>query len=119
MARGRKMVEVTKTITLDAGDQLSKVEAVYQWSGDGSLPVAIGINKKEGQDVKYLNRRQELFGYWLPADKDHGTIGVGVVLTTGSEAIKEDSKHLLAVVPAQIKSPLFIIPVQPGTKQAG
>jgi hypothetical protein len=101
-----KTVEVTKTITLDAGEQLSRVEVVYQWSGEGSLPVAIGINKKGGQDVKYLNRLQKLFGYWLPPDKDHGTIGVGVVLTTGTDAMKEDSGHLLAVVQAENNKPL-------------
>ncbi len=39
-------VKATKTISLDADSQLSRIENVYSFEGDKPLPVVVGIIKK-------------------------------------------------------------------------
>lgn len=97
---------VNKTIQLNAGDQLNKIEAVFKFNGIDSLSVAIGINKKNGADIKVMNEQHQYLGYWLPPDFVNGTIGVGCVLAGSSFEMKYFNKHLLAVQNAKSNVPV-------------
>jgi hypothetical protein len=103
---GDYSARVAKTIQLDAGEQLNRVEAVFSFEGVDSLPVALGINKKDGYDIKLLDEQHKILGYWLPPDSLNGTIGVGCVLPYGFAEMKFFSQHLLAIQTAKSNVPV-------------
>jgi len=100
-------VNVVKNIQLDAGEQLNKIEACFEFSGTDTLPVAIGINKKAGADVKLMDEQHSFIGYWLPRDSIHGTIGVGCVFSESNSQMNYLKKHLLYVQNVKSKLPLI------------
>lgn len=78
-----KSVAVVKQFTLDAGSQLNRVEVIYAIEGNGRLPVAIGIAKRQQPGSLLQEQRKGLFGYWEPEIGDYGITGVGVMLDGG------------------------------------
>lgn len=81
---GTRKVTAVKTISLDAGSQLSRIENVYSYDGDKpiSLPVVVGIIKRPEAGNIMLNEQKGIMGYWEPASAKDGTTGVGSILTT-------------------------------------
>ncbi|MFN6080163.1 MAG: DUF4861 family protein, partial [Bacteroidota bacterium] len=61
-----KKVNAKKIISLDAGSQLNKVQAIYTYSDTSSLPVAIGIIKRKDPGTLLLDEKQGVMGYWEP-----------------------------------------------------
>ena len=55
-------VKVTKTISLDAGSQLNRIENVYQFDSDKPLPVVVGIIRRPKAGVMSLNEQQGVMG---------------------------------------------------------
>ncbi len=94
---GKHQVTVTKTIQLDAGEFLNKMNATYNFSGIDSLPVVIGINEQKGTDIKLFNEQEGVMAYWLPRDSMNGTIGVGTVIFGGKPEMLYGKKHLLSL----------------------
>lgn len=76
---GNTAVNVTKTISIDAGSQLHKVEALYTADGLDVLPVAVGVIKRDQSGTILLDESHGQMGYWEPADTINGTTGVGCV----------------------------------------
>lgn len=91
-----KTVSVTKTISLDAGSQLNRVEAVYTFEGAEKLPLVAGIvlRKETGGEVIKLDNKN-IAAYWEPTHGADGTLGVAVVGETKAGAIEESKGHLL------------------------
>lgn len=81
---GAKTVSVTKQFSLDVGSQLNRVEVVYSIDGDGKLPVAIGVARREEPGKLMQDKQKGIFGYWEPEIGDHGITGIGVMLEKGS-----------------------------------
>jgi predicted esterase len=75
-------VTATKTITLDAGSQINKIEVVYDFQGKDTLPVVIGIIKRPEQGSIYFEEKEGVTTYWEPKHGEDGTTGVAVILTT-------------------------------------
>lgn len=75
-------VKATKTISLDAGSQLNRVENVYTFDDNKPLPVVVGIIKRPEAGNILLNEQQGIMGYWEPTSAKDGTTAVGVILTT-------------------------------------
>lgn len=94
-------VKATKTITLDAGSQLNRIENVYSYEGNKTLPVVVGIIKRPEAGVLSLNEQQGIMGYWEPAHGEDGTTGVGTILTTLVSNITVGSAQLLAKTEAK------------------
>lgn len=87
-------VKAIKTITLDAGSQLSHIENVYTYQDDKPLPVVIGIIKRPEAGILSLNEQEGIIGYWEPRHGEDGTTGVGVIInrpvsnsTVGTEQV--------------------------------
>jgi len=59
-------IKEIKTITLDAGSQLNKIEIQYTWDGTDTLTAAIGINKRKDPGELYLNETSGVMSYWEP-----------------------------------------------------
>jgi len=89
------LMKVTKTISIDAGSQMSKVEAVFEYDGDSELPVVIGIAKRMQPGVILFNEREGFMGYWEPENPLHGTTGLGCIFTKPVKEMKVGHNHLL------------------------
>ena len=102
-----KNVSVTKTITLDAGSQLNKVEAVYHYEGTEKLPVAAGIvlRKEDGGKIMKL-ANQQIIGYWEPQHGQDGTLGIAIIGKSPITGITEIAGQLLAQFEALADQPL-------------
>ncbi|HMI03752.1 MAG TPA: DUF4861 family protein [Pedobacter sp.] len=75
-----KSVKVVKTISLDAGSQMNRVEAVYTLtSGNSKLPVVIGIIKRKEAGEMLLDEKGGILGYWEPVHGEDGIIGTGTI----------------------------------------
>lgn len=94
-----KQVKVTKTISLDAGSHMNRVEAVYNYAGD-ALPVVVGIVKRKEPGTVLMDEQQGVLGYWEPQHGPDGTTGVGTIVTGGSVKMGTDKAHLLTYTSA-------------------
>lgn len=101
-----KMVSVSKLYRLDAGAQLNAVEITYTIDGDGKLPVAVGIARRE-QPGELLNEHNNgILGYWEPEHGEDGITGVGVLLADGGFAgYDEQNNQYLALFTAENGKP--------------
>ena len=89
-------VKAIKTISLDADSQLNRIENVYSFEGDKSLPVVVGIIKRPENGTISLNEQQGLMGYWEPVHGQDGTTGVGALLTSPVTNMMVTNKQILA-----------------------
>ncbi|MFO0468478.1 MAG: DUF4861 family protein [Bacteroidota bacterium] len=103
-----KQVKATKTISLDAGSQLNKVQALYTYSDTSSLPIAVGIIKRKDPGTLLLDEKQGVMGYWEPEMGDYGITGVGCVfLSTPMINMKVTNQQLLTTSIAEKNKPFF------------
>jgi Domain of unknown function (DUF4861) len=89
-------VKATKTISLDAGSRLNRIENVYSYEGGQPLPVVVGIIKRPETGIISLNEQQGILGYWEPTHGVDGTTAVGSILLTPVNTMWVDTTQLLA-----------------------
>ncbi|WP_163410200.1 DUF4861 family protein [Flavobacterium ajazii] len=99
-------VKVVKTISLDAGSQLSRVENVYTFEDNKLMPVVVGIIKRPEQGVISLDEKRGILGYWEPTVKEDGTTGVGSILTTPVKNMFVNNEQILAVTEVKNNEPI-------------
>ncbi|MGF6846414.1 unsaturated rhamnogalacturonyl hydrolase [Chitinophaga sp. W3I9] len=92
---GNTAVTVTKTISLDAGSQLNKMQVQYSFKGN-DIPVVTGIVKRKEPGTVLLDEKTGVMGYWEPAHGDDGTLGIGCVFAREVPGMKTDHVHLLS-----------------------
>jgi hypothetical protein len=102
-----KKVKAIKTISLDAGSQLNKVQALYTYSDTSSLPIAVGIIKRKDPGTLLLDEKQGVMGYWEPEMGDYGITGVGCVFISNPTQMKLTNQQLLTISPS-VKNKPFI-----------
>ncbi|WP_158563209.1 DUF4861 family protein [Chitinophaga silvatica] len=90
---GNVPVTVTKTVTIDAGSQLNKMQMQFSFKGD-SLPVVTGIIKRDEPGTLLLDEKNGIMGYWEPQHGADGTIGTGCVFNSPVN-LQTDKVHLL------------------------
>lgn len=90
-----KAVKVTKTISLDAGSHLNRVEAEYTYAGDGDLPIVVGIVKRAEPGTILMDEQQGIAGYWEAQHGEDGTTGVATIVPSASR-MSIDQVHLLS-----------------------
>lgn len=100
-------VKATKTISLDAGSQLNRIENVYSFDGDKPLAVVVGIIKRPETGIISLDEKQGLMSYWEPTHKEHGTTGVGSILTSTVNAMLVTDKQILAKTEVKNNEPII------------
>ncbi|MBM3414266.1 MAG: DUF4861 domain-containing protein [Bacteroidetes bacterium] len=101
-----KKVTMTKTVTLDAGMQLSRVETAYAYDMVDTLPVAIGITRRKDPGTVLFDLSLGLMGYWEPSHLQHGTTGVGCIFLQPVADIKITNNHFLALLKTNKQTPL-------------
>lgn len=104
-AGGTKVSEV-KVVTLDAGSNLCRFQSTF--TGEGELPVAVGLQKHQSPGEAALHKQQGWMRYWDAADPGpNGNIGVGAVIDPALiSEMTEISDHLLIVSKVQPGKPL-------------
>jgi hypothetical protein len=99
-------VKATKTISLDAGSQLNRVENVYTFEDNKPMPVVVGIIKRPEEGVILLNEQKGIMVYWEPTAKEEGTTGVGTILATVVKKMLVDNNQLLAITEVKNNEPI-------------
>lgn len=99
-------VRATKTISLDAGSQLNRIENVYSFEDSKPLPVVVGIIKRPKNGVLSLNEQQGIIGYWEPTHGEDGTTGVGSILTTLVSNMLVGNAQILAKTAVKNNEPI-------------
>ena len=99
-------VKATKTISLDAGSQLNRVENIYTFEDNKPLPVVVGIIKRPETGIISLNEQQGIMGYWEPTHSEDGTTGVGLILTTAVSNMLVGNTQLLAKTEVKNNQPI-------------
>lgn len=89
-------ISATKTISIDAGSQLNRIENVYTFNSDNTLPVVVGIIRRPEAGYISLNEQQGIMGYWEPTMNENGTTGVGSIMTTPITKMWVNDEQLLA-----------------------
>lgn len=100
-------VKATKTISLDAGSQLNRIENVYSFEGNKPLPVVVGIIKRSETGIISLNEQQGIMAYWEPIHGKDGTTGVGSILTTPVNNMEVGNKQMLAKTTVNNNEPII------------
>jgi hypothetical protein len=100
-----KSVKVTKTISLDAGSHMNKIEAAYTYEGD-VLPVVVGIVKRKEAGTILMDEKQGIMGYWEPQHGDDGITGVATIVTGEKLNMGTDKSHLLTRTASNNKKPV-------------
>jgi hypothetical protein len=90
-----KSVRVVKSISLDAGSHFNKIQAAYNYLGEGDLPVVIGIVKRKEPGVVMMDEQVGIMGYWEPEHGADGITGVATIFPTGAAKMSADKVHLL------------------------
>ncbi|MEO8821792.1 MAG: DUF4861 family protein [Ginsengibacter sp.] len=98
-------VTESKTISLDAGSQLNKMETEYTFNGKTDMPVAIGIVKRKANGDMLLNEKSGIMGYWEPQHGKDGTLGIGSVMEEPVLNMQVKDHHLLTIINADSKKP--------------
>lgn len=99
-------VSVVKTLTIDAGSQLHKVEASYHFQNTPVLPVVVGIVKRDQPGITYFDEQKGLMAYWEPTDASNGTTGVGCLFTQPVKNILVQKGQLLTLLEARPDKPV-------------
>lgn len=98
-------VSCIKTISLDAGSQLNKIQVEYFLDETGSIPVAIGIVKRKEPGVEFFNEEKGIMAYWEPVHGKDGTTGVGCLFPKPLNKMIMNDEHLLTISTAKNKEP--------------
>lgn len=88
-------VSMTKTISIDAGSQMSKIDIYLSTSSRDSLPVVVGIIKRPGEANHYFNQSKGIMAYWEPTDAKFGTTGVGCIFPNTVQSMQDTKEHFL------------------------
>ena len=99
-------VTVTKIVSLDAGSQLNKIEATFDFKGETQLPVVIGIVKRQAPGAAVvLNEKDGIMAYWEPETAKNGVTGIGSVFMDEATQMKVNKEHLLTLTQAKASQP--------------
>ncbi|WP_241687422.1 DUF4861 family protein [Flavobacterium sp. YO64] len=104
-AGGIKMSAV-KTISLDAGSQLNRIENIYTINENKPIPVVVGIIKREKAGVIALNEQQGIMGYWEPTFEKDGTTAVGSIVTTPVTSMWSSKEQILTQTTVKNNEPI-------------
>lgn len=99
-------VKATKTISLDAGSQLSRVENVYTFEDNKPMPVVVGIIRRPEAGKISLNEQEGIMGYWEPTSAKDGTTAVGSIIMTPVSTMWVDKLQLLAKTTVKSNEPI-------------
>ena len=85
-------IELSKTISLDAGSQLNKIVIALKNQQASKTPIVIGLSKRNEKEPQfYFNHKNSSLVYWEPDVNKNGQTGTAVVIP--DIKTKLNSKH--------------------------
>ena len=102
---GDMEISATKTISLDAGSQLNRIELIYTIKGAGKSDVVAGIVKRPQDSPVLFDEKNGIIGYWEPEVKNKGIMGIGLI-TKKPKELKKANGHLLSLMTIKNDTPL-------------
>lgn len=95
-----KEMKAIKTMSLDAGSQLNKIEVNYTYSDDNlnQLPMVIGIIKRTEPGTEFFDKENGILGYWEPKHGEDGTTGIGVIIPSKVNNLQVRNDQILAML---------------------
>lgn len=103
---GGLKIKTTKTISIDAGSQLNKIENIYTYNSNADLPVAIGFITRNESEKITMTEPNGTVGYWEPEHGKDGITGVGAILPVKPVKYVREKKQLLAVSSVKSNQPM-------------
>lgn len=103
---GGVKITAVKTISLDAGSQLNKIENRYTFDDTKPISVVVGIIRRDKAGVISLNEQQGIIAYWEPTFDKDGTTAVGAILTTPVNKMWVDKEQILAQTELKSNEPV-------------
>jgi hypothetical protein len=100
-------VKATKTVSLDAGSRLSRVEVTYSYAGTAPMPVTVGISKRKEPGSIILDEQAGITAYWEPQHGSDGITGVGSILTGPMIRAEVTDEQLLAITRVKSNEPVI------------
>ncbi len=94
-------VKAIKIISLEAGSQLNRIEAQYNYTSKPSMDLVVGIIKRKDQGTMLLDEQQGIMGYWEPQMGEDGITGVGTIVTNPVIKMKVSDTQLLTQATSQ------------------
>ncbi|WP_129714378.1 DUF4861 family protein [Pedobacter sp. SYP-B3415] len=102
-----KPVTLTKTISIDAGSQLNRVEADFSFAGSQSLPVAVGIvQRKEAGAERSVQEIPGIIAYREPAHGADGNLAIGIIARQRIVKTLDAENQMLVVMEAKPGKPV-------------
>lgn len=95
-----RTVRVNKTISIDAGSQLNRVEVEYFWNDDKPLNLVVGLVKRPTAGVMLLDEQAGLLAYWEPVHGGDGTMGTACLVDSPAQMLV-NKDHLMATLMLQ------------------
>lgn len=102
-----QMVTMSKTISIDAGSQLSKVKVDMEYHNANNNLLVMGISKRALAGALLMNEQKGILGYWEPTIEKNGTIGVGCIITHTNNKMLLQKGHLLNIVSYKADTPFI------------
>lgn len=93
---------LVKRITLDAGEQLNRIDETYLSNAkDSVLMLAVGLVKRSNTTIR-RNEENSILSLWgaTTSDSVNGNLGTGIVLSSALTAVfRDDSLQYLTIAP--------------------
>lgn len=96
-AVGEAMVSVSKTITLDVGKQLNKIDLLFDIQGKDSLQIAAGVARRKEPTGVYKNPAKGVFAYEEPLMGNNGQLFLGIIIPDGFRKVEENQEQYLTL----------------------
>jgi hypothetical protein len=101
------MVKMVKTVSLDAGSQLNRIKVNYTSTKYDTLPIVVGIIKREAVGTILLEEQNAAMAYWEPKSGDNGITGVGTIFLNPVVSMNVSKLHLLTHTTAITSEPFI------------
>lgn len=100
-------VKAVKTISLDAGSLLNRIEATYQYKNNIELPIVVGIVKRKEAGTMLLDEQKGIMAYWEPQHGADGITGIGSILLSPVVSMQVNNEQLLTQIIAKNNEPII------------
>lgn len=92
-----KMVSLTKTISIDAGQQFNRIEVILKSEGTKNTPIVVGIAKRSEIEPKFgYDASEKTLWYWEPDFNNFGHTGIALFVPKAKiQFIPDDLKQYL------------------------
>jgi len=115
--RGRMVSEV-KRFSIDAGSNMTRVEAVYSSKDKAPLTVGVGIIQRKGEGSYVTDQASGIASYWEPLHGAEGHIACGVIVQDGASGYAVADQQQLTLAQAQPGKP-FVYYLGAGWSKSG